>query len=191
MADLSRLPIGCQGSVTEIEDRIRDLGTCAMLAFDGDQHIGQLQVRRYSAHCRSPNGLWDPLYWGDFGESAPLLPDDALSLFCYHVGQLDDTERRDNRYQGRGIGARLLDEVLGWAAEREFDAVVAKAMPSERKVMAFMGGQPLSVYLERGFEVVSSWVDPQLRDVLRAKSLVPADAEAEEAARLRCCVKWL
>jgi GNAT superfamily N-acetyltransferase len=191
MADLSRLPIRCQGSVPEIEARIRDLGTCAMLAFDGKQHIGQLQVRRYSPDCRSPNGLWDPLYWGDFGDGAPHLPGNTLSLFCYHVGQLDDTERRDSRYQGRGVGAQLLDELLGWATEREFDAVVAKAAPSERKVMAFMGGQPLGIYLDRGFEILSSWIDPQLQDVVRTKSIVPVDAESEVAARVSCCVKWL
>ena len=72
-----------------------------------------------------------------------------------------------------------------------FVAPFAKAVPSERKVMAFMGGQPLGVYLDRGFEVLSSWIDPQLRDVVRTRSIVPADAESEVAARVSCCVKWL
>ena len=39
--------------------------------------------------------------------------------------------------------------------------------PSVRSVMGFMGGLPAEAYAERGFEVVASWVDVQLRTVVR------------------------
>jgi len=98
LADLLGVPIGCQGAVPDIHSRIRDLGSTAVLAFDAGQHVAQLQFRRYDRLLRSPNGLWNPLYWGDFGDEAPDLPVRTLSLYCYHVGQLDDSEKRDTSY---------------------------------------------------------------------------------------------
>ena len=187
--DVGTVPIGCQGSRDAIEARIQDLGSCAVLAFDGDQHVAQLQFRRYQADLRSPDGLWDPLYWGDFGVQAPDLPANTLSIFCYHVGQLEDTEQRDSRYQGRGIGLDLLDQLLAWALPSGFEAIVAKATPPPRAVMSFMGGQPADAYRERGFELITSWVDTQLREVIRDKALVAADADQDGAARITCCLK--
>lgn len=189
--DVERVPIGCQGGAAALESRIADLGSAAVLAFDGAQHVAQLQFRRYDPDCRSPNGLWDPLYWGEFGAAAPALPDNSLSIFCYHVGQLDDSERRDARYQGRGLGVALLDHLLAWAAGAGFAAIAAKATPPHRAVMGFMGGQPASVYRAHGFEVEASWIDRQLLDVVHEKALVPEGAAPDVAARVSLCVKNL
>ena len=186
--DLSLVPTGCQGGADDVASRIQELGSCAVLAFDGVQHIGQLQFRKYSPDCRSPNGLWDPLYWGDFGEHAPSLPTKTISVFCYHVGQLEDTEERDPKYQGKGIGLKMLDFLLEWAREEGFGAVIAKATPGVRKVMNFMGGQPEIAYLQRGFEPHETWVDPELRDVVREKALVPLNAAHDSAASISCCI---
>ena len=188
--DLGAVPIGHQGDEQEVRARIQDLGSSAILAFDGTQHVGQLQFRRYAADTRSPKGLWDPLYWGEFGNVAPALPDRSLSVYCYHVGQLDDTDDRDARYHGRGIGLSLLDHFLDWAKQAGFAAVTAKATPTPRAVMAFMGGQPPKAYQERGFEVFSSVVDTELRDLVKDRQLVPADADHDSAARISYCVKF-
>ena len=188
--DLGTVPIGHQGDAQEVRARIQDLGASAILAFDGRQHVGQLQFRRYAADVRSPKGLWDPLYWGEFGRAAPALPDRSLAVYCYHVGQLDDTDDRDPRYQGRGIGLGLLDYFLDWAERAGFEAAVAKATPTPRAVMAFMGGQPPKVYLERGFEVFSSVVDTELRAIVKDRQLVPADADYDSAARISDCLKF-
>ena len=189
--DVGRVPIGCQGDQAALRARIADVGSAAVLAFDGDQHVAQLQFRRYDPDCRSPNGLWDPLYWGEFGEHAPALPAASLSIFCYHVGQLDDTERRDARYQGRGLGRALLDHLLAWAAGTGFAAIAAKATPPHRAVMSFMGGQPASVYEACGFEVEASWIDRQLLDVVHEKARVPEGTAPDAAARVSLCVKNL
>ena len=189
--DIGRVPIGCQGGEAALRERVADVGSAAVLAFDGAQHVAQLQFRRYDRACRSPDGLWDPLYWGDFGGHAPVLPQGSLSIFCYHVGQLDDTESRDARYQGRGLGQALLDHLLAWARGAGLAAVAAKAVPSDRAVMAFMGGQPESVYLARGFRVEASWIDRQLLDVVHEKGLVPEGTEADAAARIALCVRHL
>ncbi|MCY4480708.1 MAG: GNAT family N-acetyltransferase [Rhodospirillales bacterium] len=189
--DVGRVPIGCQGDEAALRSRIADVGSAAVLAFDGAQHVAQLQFRRYDQTCRSPNGLWDPLYWGEFGDTAPALPTNSLSIFCYHVGQLDDSERRDARYQGRGLGVALLDYLLEWAAGAGFAAIAAKATPPQRAVMGFMGGQPTDIYEARGFEVSASWIDRQLLDVVHEKALLPEGTAPDVAARVSLCVKFL
>lgn len=189
--DVGHVPISCQGSKEDIDKRLEDLESCAILGFDNDKHVAQLQFRRFDPSLRSPNGLWDPIYWGDFGENAPCLPHDSLSIFCYHVGQLDDTDQREPSYHGCGIGLSLLDYFVDWSEAHDFHAIAAKFVPPVREVMSFMGGQPLEVYLERDFEQRSQWIDKQLQEVLIEKNLVAEGSNLVEAATVGCCVKYL
>ncbi len=141
MSDLGNVPIDCQGSEATVRSRIADLGASAILAFDGEQHVGQLQFRRYDQALRSPDGIMDPSYWGDFGQaSQPYLPGGTLNLFCYHVGQLEAGAARDPHYHGRGIGVALLKEFLRWADATGVEATVAKALPPFRPLGVLMGG---------------------------------------------------
>lgn len=185
--DIGSVPIGHMGSEAEVRARIDTIGSAALLAFDGDQHVGQLQFRVFEAGVRSPNSLWDPLYWMDFAEHQPTVPDRSLAVFCYHVGQLDDTDERDTNYMGRGIGLRLLDELIDWAHRGDFGAIVAKAAPSNRAVMAFMGGQPREGYEQRGFQTVSTWADEDLAQVVRERELV-TEGDLSMTATVGCCV---
>lgn len=167
MSDLGSVPIDCQGPEAGIRSRIADLGASAILAFDGEQHVGQLQFRRYDPALRSPAGIMDPSYWGDFGQAnAPALPPETLNLFCYHVGQLTSGNARDPRYQGRGIGVALLEQFVRWADAAGVEATVAKALPPYRALAVLMGGHPASVYEDHGFEVAAHWCDRDLRDRL-------------------------
>ncbi len=189
--DIDHVPIDCQGDRAAITARIADLGASAILVFDGAQHVGQLQFRRHAAELRSPNGIWHPDYWGDFPDSQPELPADAVGIFCYHVGQLESGEDRDSSYFGRGIGQGLLDYFLDWAEDQQISTIVAKHTPPSRAVMAFMGGQAASVYEARGFEVVSSWIDGQLLDTVRERGLADSTVANEDVAGVGMCVKHL
>lgn len=185
-SDIGSVPIAHQGDPDEVRSRIADLGASAMLAFDGAQHIGQLQFRRYEPGTRSPNGVWDPLYWMDFGEHAPVLPSETLAVCCCHVGQVDDSDRRVERYWGHGVGSALLDHFLAWARAREFDAVIAKATPRRRTLMEFLGGFPPGVYEARGFTVTDRWIDDDVARTIRSRSL--ASDQDPNAAIVAACV---
>jgi len=125
-----------------------------------------------------------------------------LALFCYHVGQLDDTDERDARYFGRGIGAHLLDEGVAWARDAGFAAVVAKGLTSLRPVVEFMGGLSAGVYAERHFVEAARYHDPGLRAALAEmlegrhgearqtalRKAVEAGADLAEAAQIAVCV---
>ncbi len=188
-ADVGSVPDDCHGSREELLARIDDLGAAAILAYDGGQHVGQLQVRRFAREQRSPKGIWHPDYWGDFGDEAPTMPEATLAIHCYHVGQLTQGEERDARYFGRGIGEALLDHLLAWAEEGGYEAVVAKHTPRDRAVMGFMGGQPAGVYEERGFETQASWIDVQLHGAILDRNLVEKGADPGTVARVGLCVK--
>ena len=185
--DVGSVPLDHQGNPDEVRARIRDLGSAAVLAFDGDRHVAQLGFRRFEPGLRSPLGLMDPLYWGDFsGVALPELPHATLNLFCYHVGQLREGPERDERYQGRGLGLKLLDVLLDWAGPAGFEAIVAKAVPPVRAVAVFMGGHPQTAYEARGFETRAHWIDRELRQAV-AKRRLAADLDA--ASRVALCVK--
>ena len=189
--DVDHVPIGCQGERSVLLARIDELGSAAILAFENAQHVAQLQFRRYDRDLRSTEGIWNPDYWGDFGDQGPELPYATLSVFCYHVGQTDDTENRDPKYQGRGIGLALLDYLLEWAEAQGFEAIIAKCTPPERPVMGFMGGQPPEAYIARGFEKVASWVDQQLAAAVLEREIVSENADLDAFARVGVCVKRL
>jgi hypothetical protein len=171
-----------------------------MLVFEGEQHVGQLQFRPYIPQTRSPKGLFDPLYWMDFKDRSPVLPEKTLALFCYHVGQLDNTTARDARYFGRGIGIQLMEKTVIWAAASSFEALVAKGLPNIRPVIEFMGGLPAETYQQNGFRIADRYVDHQLRTELERMMNDPSreslrkalmDTDLNEASTICICVKDL
>ena len=130
-----------------------------------------------------------PIVLGRLRRPCPALPARTLVVCCYHVGQLDDTDARDPRYQGCGLGLRLLDHFRDWATEAGFAAVVAKAIPPYRPIMRFMGGQPASVYQARGFEIVADWVDPELQAIVEGRGFIPEKVLPADAVRVSCCIR--
>jgi len=189
LEDIGRVPTDCQGAGEAAAARIRDLGAAAILAFEGEKHVGQLQFRRHRPDLRSTKGIFSPDYWGDFGNRGPALPHATLGIFCYHVGQVGEGPERDPDYQGRGIGVGLLDYFLQWSELSGFDAIVAKCVPPYRAAMRFMGGLPADLYIDRGFKLIASWTEPELHKALVTRELIAADSDPDSAARVGMCVK--
>ncbi|MGX5803219.1 N-acetyltransferase family protein [Bradyrhizobium sp. Arg314] len=180
--DVGHVPMNCHGEAAELSDRIQELGSAAILAYDGDQHVGQLQFRKHLPGLRSREGIFSPDWWGDFADRRQNLPDRTLCIYCYHVGQLTDGEARDQRYQGRGLGAALLDHLVEWADANMFHAVVAKAVPANTAVMRFMGGQPENIYAAKDFIRIDRWVDRQMHGALVDRGLIAKDEDSESVA---------
>lgn len=189
--DVGRVPMDCHGDVVDLTARIRDLGAAAILAYDEDQHVGQLQFRKHRPALRSEAGISSPDYWGDFAGRAPALPERTLCIYCYHVGQLTDGKARDPRYQGRGLGAALLDHLIHWAQANGFAAIVAKSMPADPAVMQFMGGQPEHVYTAKGFKCIDRWVDHGMYEALVERRLIAKGSDPEGMASVGLCVREL
>jgi GNAT superfamily N-acetyltransferase len=194
--DVETVPLLHQGTPEEVRARIAAIGSSAILAFEEGAHVGQIQFRPYEPGVVSPNGLHDPLYWMDFEDQAPTMPDRSLTLFCYHVGQLDNTDRRDPRYMGRGIGTRLLDETIAWAKKAGFSAIIAKGLSSLRPIPQVMGGMPTELYLRRQFKIAASYYDQQLLEWIPGMINKTGQEENistnyKDTARIDICVKTL
>jgi hypothetical protein len=39
-ADVEQVPLSCQGTLEQVVERIAEIGSSAMLAFEGDWHVG-------------------------------------------------------------------------------------------------------------------------------------------------------
>jgi GNAT superfamily N-acetyltransferase len=189
--DVGIIPTDCMGEVDAIHARIDELGSCAVLGFDGDQHVAQLQFRRYRPDARSSNSIWDPAYWGDFGASAPNLPEVSLSLHCFHVGQTSEGEARQVRYQGRGIGGQLLAYLLKWAKKTRFRAVIAKAAPPVPSIQNFMGGQSGEFFASRRFNKISEWKEDDLAIAIKNRGLLPPEIPMSVGCLVSCWVLHL
>ena len=159
-----------------------------MVVFEGERHVGQLQFRPYVPNAVSPHGLYDPLYWMDFQGHAPELPEKTLAIFCYHVGQTENTTDRDSRYFGRGIGLQLLRKTLEWAQSAGFEAVIAKGCPDYRSVIEFMGGMSSESYRKNGFRVVATYIDDELRSAVKKFAAID---DPDKAAEIGVCVRYL
>ena len=183
--DVERVPLLHQGTPEEVRARIAAIGSSAILAFEEGVHIGQIQFRPYEPGVVSPNGLYDPLYWMDFEDQAPKMPDRSLSLFCFHVGQLDNTDRRDPRYMGRGIGTRLLDETIAWAEKAGFSAIIAKGLSSLWPIPQVMGGMPTELYLRRQFRIAASYYDQQLLEWIPGMFNKTGEDEMQKAPNMK------
>lgn len=158
-----------------------------MLVFDGQKHVGQLQFRPYVPKSISPHGLHHPLYWMDFQDHAPVLPANTLALFCYHVGQTDNTQDRNPQYFGKGIGLSLLDKTLAWAESEGFDAVIAKGCPGYRSIIEFMGGMPSDTYRGKGFKIEATYIDRELRGIVER---MERDWDPDKASEIGVCVRY-
>ncbi|MCP3985321.1 MAG: hypothetical protein GY723_13105, partial [bacterium] len=90
---------------------------------------------------------------------------------------------------GRGMGREMLEFLLGWVVDVGCEAVIAKASPSFRPVMGFMGGLPVETYTEHGFDTIARWIDSDLRKEVGNRGLVGADVELDSASRVGCCVR--
>ncbi len=81
-----------------------------------------------------------------------------LGLSCYHVGrtkELEQKDRNDESYYGRGIGSGLLASSLKWAIENDYKAVVTTSgIDDFPEFNNWAGMLPLKVYLRNGFEIL-------------------------------------
>jgi GNAT superfamily N-acetyltransferase len=167
LADVPRLERKCWGGgEAEMRQRVREQGTCSIIALDGELPVAQLYLRAYRPGFRS-GGLYDGAWWADLKgvEEVAELPRRTVLLGCWHVGRVreaDGTDREAPEYRGRGLGKALLQAAIDWLrSAAPFEALAAKATDCEdRRYINFVGGLPLSIFESLGFERIATFEDP-------------------------------
>ena len=148
---------------------IQTYGTCAMLARDGDQVVGQLRfypqailsMEEAGMLCLQqdfPAGCTERLVEKRF---PPLeeIEDKTLVVHCMMTGS---PQQRENPYQRKGIGTRLANALIAWAGERGWEQIEAGAFEDLPILYAFTGGAGKGFWERLGFRVVATRIEPEL-----------------------------
>lgn len=171
-------------SADQVAEYIEQQGIASMLAFVGQQYVGQLYLQEYDPEFSEPGGWTGHRCWADFQVAEPLGSyGRLLTLGCYHVGGMPDGSR-DMSLWGRGIGTALLEAVIEWyTGQAAIDGLVSWALVSGYKRLLQGAGQmPYTVYEQHGFREIKRVDDP--RWTMAVTDISPEEAE-EDIAVLR------
>ncbi|MFQ6133757.1 MAG: GNAT family N-acetyltransferase [Armatimonadota bacterium] len=154
--------VECQhwGSAQQVRAYAEEQGIASMLAFEGEQCVGQLYLKEYDPEFREPGGWTGERCWADFQVAEPLdLEGRFLTLGCYHVGE---------PFRGRGVGKALLEAVVGWCrGQQAIDGLVSWGLVSGSwGLIQWAGQMPHTVYGKRGFREIKKLRDPGLDEHL-------------------------
>lgn len=143
-------------------------GSCAVIARDGNQIVGQLRFYP-KAICNMaapgpglcmqqefPGGPAD-----DFGknEFPPLdqIADKTLFVHCMMTGS---PQQKNNPYQHKGLGSRMVRTLIDWAGQRRWIAIEANAYADLPCVYAVTGQAGRAFWGKLGFHVIESGIEP-------------------------------
>jgi len=150
-------------STYQVADYIERQGIASMLAFSGQQYVGQLYLQEYNPEFSESGGWTGEWPWADFQVAEPLhLRGRFLILGCYHVGGLPDSSR-DRSLWGQGIGTALLKAVIEWyRGQAVIDGLISWALvPGCKELLQGAGQMPYTVYQEHNFREIRRVNDPR------------------------------
>ena len=155
-----------KGWLTTLEEffrtEIRALGSCAILAWDGDGVIGKMHFttkEMYDAfrqtggwycvdHESMPNTIRS--LSDDDVQKALASPSRTLFIVCFNVGHFD------TRYHGKGIASAMLECLKSWARDRGWRRLEISSCPDVVPFRALGPQIPRREWLEkRGFFIAS------------------------------------
>ncbi len=148
---------------------IQTYGTCAILARDGDQVVGQL--RFYPKVVRAMNGGYlclqqdppagpaDGFADSDFPEPASI-EDKTLSVHCMMTGS---SLQAENPYQRKGIGTRMAETLIQWARENGWEHIEADAFEEIPYIYEVTGSAGYTFWEKLGFHIADRHPHPHLQ----------------------------
>jgi len=163
-------------SADHVMEYVERQGIASMLAFAGQQYVGQLYLQEYAPEFSEPGGWTGERPWADLQIAEPLgLSGRFLTLGCYHVGWTPDGSR-DRSLWGQGIGTALLKAVIEWyRGQKVIDGLISWALvPGCKGLLQWAGQMPYTVYQKHGFREIKRANDPRWTEAI-------ADTDPEEA----------
>lgn len=170
-------------------------GTCAMLARDGDQIVGSL--RFYPKVLFSMEEVGEGLCLQQIFPAGPsehlaeiTLPsideihDKTLMVHCLMTGS---PFQKQNPYQRKGVGMRLVRELMRWAKENGWKAIEVETHEDIPFLYAHTGTAGKGFWEKLGFRVMETGIEPELqkegeftREVRRQAAALGFGPEAAE-----------
>jgi hypothetical protein len=148
----------------------RTYGACAIVAHDGDRIVGQLRFYPKAVEAMEgagglclqqgfPSGPAD-----DFADrSFPALAqieDKTLAVHCLMTGS---PQQKENPYQRKGIGGRMVRALIQWAGEHGWDRIEARAFEDIPIIYEITGSAGHTFWEKLGFSMVDRHPHPDLQ----------------------------
>ncbi len=170
-AEMSTMPWARyrERNVPLLRKLIRTYGTCAIVALDGDEVVGQLRFYPKALYAMEgagylclqqdhPAGPADGFVDSDFPEPA-AIEDKTLSVHCMMTGSSLTAE---NPYQRKGIGTRMARALIEWAGANGWEHIEAEAFEDLPLIWEITGCAGRTFWEKLGFHVAERHPHPHL-----------------------------
>lgn len=143
-------------------------GACALLARDSEQVVGTLRFYPKVIATMPEAGMLCLQQSYPAGPTAELveepfpqlseIADKTLMVHCLMTGS---PQQKDNPYQRKGLGSRLVRELIAWAQGRGWDAIEAIAYEDLPIIYEITGQAGRRWWEKLGFRLVKTEVEPE------------------------------
>jgi hypothetical protein len=150
---------------------IRIYGSCAILARDGDRIVGHLRFYPRAvcdmAGAGGPCLQQDPpagpvvdFADSDFPDPAEI-EDKTLVVHCLMTGSF---QQKENPYQRKGIGSRMVRALIEWAKSNGWERIEAESFEDIPIIYDITGSAGHTFWEKLGFHVADRHPHPELQD---------------------------
>jgi RimJ/RimL family protein N-acetyltransferase len=164
----------------------RTYGACAMMARDDDRIVGLLRfypkvvwnMEGAGGLCLQqdfPSGPADGFSDIDFPALAQI-EDKTLLVHCLMTGS---PQWKENAYQRRGIGTRLVETLIRWARTNGWDRVEAQSFEDIPIIYEITGNAGHTFWEKLGFSIVDRHPHPDLLE--RSQFVLTLEEQARSA----------
>ena len=149
----------------------RTYGSCAILAHDGDQIVGHLRfypkavcnMEGAGGPCLQqdpPAGPVEHFADSDFPDPAQI-EDKTFVVHCLMTGSL---QQKENPYQRKGIGTRMVRALIEWAKAHGWEGIEADSFEDLPIIYETTGSAGHTFWEKLGFRLVDRHPHPELQD---------------------------
>jgi GNAT superfamily N-acetyltransferase len=149
----------------------RTYGACAIIARDGDRIVGQLRFYPQAVcdlegagglclqqdHGAGPADEFTNSYFPPPAE----IEDKTLVVHCMMTGS---PQQRENPYQRKGIGTRMVGALIDWARGNAWERIEADSFEDIPIIYEMTGSAGRAFWEKMGFRLVDRHPHPELQD---------------------------
>ncbi len=149
---------------------IRTYGSCAIVARDGEQVVGQLRfypkavcAMNAGFLCLQQDPPAGPVHGfadNDFPQ-LESIEDKTLSVHCLMTGS---SQQAENPYQRKGIGTRMVKTLIQWARAKGWEYIEAHAFEEIPLIYEITGCAGYTFWQKLGFHIADRHPHPHLQD---------------------------